>query len=52
MGHSDIKLTANIYTNLNNDDISDIADLLSKVSADFPHQKVAKSNKMYSEVQS
>ena len=29
MGHSDIKLTANIYTNLNRDDIADIALLLS-----------------------
>lgn len=28
MGHSDIKLTANIYTNLNKDDISDIAKVL------------------------
>lgn len=32
MGHSDIKLTANIYTNLNNDDISDVAELLSNGS--------------------
>lgn len=29
MGHSDIKLTANIYTNLNSDDITDIAELLA-----------------------
>lgn len=28
MGHSDIQLTANIYTNLSNDDIADIAELL------------------------
>lgn len=29
MGHSDIKLTANIYTNLNKEDIADIAELLA-----------------------
>lgn len=33
MGHADIKLTANIYTNLNNDDIADVAEMLSKGDA-------------------
>lgn len=28
MGHSDIKLTANIYTNYNNDDLAEVAELL------------------------
>ncbi len=28
MGHSDIKLTANIYTNLNHDDLAEIAELI------------------------
>ena len=29
MGHSDIQLTANIYTNLNQDDLSSIAEMLA-----------------------
>ena len=37
MGHSDIQLTANIYTNLNNDDMADIAEMLSKNAAVVPH---------------
>lgn len=37
MGHSDIQLTANIYTNLNNDDMADIAAMLSKNAAVVPH---------------
>lgn len=30
MGHSDIQLTANIYTNLNNEDIADVAEMLAE----------------------
>lgn len=33
MGHSDIKLTANIYTNLNKDDITEISDMLAEGDA-------------------
>lgn len=40
MGHSDIKLTANIYTNLNNDDIANVAMFLSqKGSTGVAHPK-------------
>ena len=40
MGHSDIKLTANIYTNLNHDDIANIAEFLSqKGSTGVAHLK-------------
>lgn len=43
MGHSDIKLTANIYTNLNKDDIADIAEMLSKSAAQSAAVKGGKS---------
>ncbi|MGI6722427.1 MAG: tyrosine-type recombinase/integrase [Anaerovoracaceae bacterium] len=33
MGHTDIKMTANIYTNLNNDDLSDVASELSDLGS-------------------
>lgn len=46
MGHSDIQLTANIYTNLNNDDVADIAELLSKSAALLPHFAAPKCTKM------
>lgn len=35
MGHSDIKLTANIYTNLNNDDLSDVAETINDIGNDL-----------------
>ena len=44
MGHSDIKLTANIYTNLNKDDISDIADMLAEFSAPVSAPKYTKTH--------
>ncbi len=49
MGHSDIKLTANIYTNLNNDDIADIAAELAQGSTWVAHKKVQKGAKKASE---
>ena len=46
MGHSDIKLTANIYTQLNQDDISDIAKILCEGDAVLTHPNAAKYPKM------
>ena len=48
MGHSDIRLTANIYTNLNNDDIVEVAKMMQG-AAGVPHQKVQKGTKKASE---
>lgn len=45
MGHSDIQLTANIYTNLNNDDISNVAEVLASGVAPGVAEKGSKSNK-------
>ena len=44
MGHSDIKLTANIYTNLNNDDISEVAAFLSQGSTQGSTPKHTKTH--------
>lgn len=45
MGHSDIQLTANIYTNLNNNDVADIAEMLSKKCRSSAALKGVKSYK-------
>lgn len=46
MGHSDIQLTANIYTNLNRDDIADIAAMLAQGAAVVTHFGAPKRTKM------
>jgi len=49
MGHSDIRLTANIYTNLDHDDIVEVAKIL-QFAALLPHQNVQKGTKKASEI--
>lgn len=45
MGHSDIHLTANIYTNLNQDDMADIAEMLAQGDAGVTHFDAPKRTK-------